>query len=127
MKLRLIDCPPFTTDKPSYEPGDCWYAREGPNGEYYWWSNHNRSVSPADSNYPEIAPEHAGKRPMVVVLPSGVTFCVHSPTYKAGKPGKAGWTVTGELPNVTVHPSINYGDPKSTFHWHGWLKDGVLK
>lgn len=35
------------------------------------------------------------------------------------------WTVTGEAPNLTVHPSINDTDPAAP--WHGWITDGMLK
>lgn len=63
---------------------------------------------------------------MIVVLPTGATFCLLSPTYKDGKAGPRGWTVTGDLPNVTVSPSIDYGEPDSDFHWHGHLKNGEL-
>jgi hypothetical protein len=63
---------------------------------------------------------------MIVVLPTGSTFCLQSPTYRDGKPGPAGWTVAGELPNVTVSPSINYGIEGSPYHWHGFLKNGVF-
>ena len=34
------------------------------------------------------------------------------------------WTVTGEAPNLTVHPSIDDRDPNRP--WHGWIRDGVL-
>ena len=120
MKLRLIDCPPFAQ---ALEPGDCWYARED-DGVFYWWADSPRTVTPAGHPYPEIAPEHAGKRPMIVVLPTGLAFCLHSPTYRDGKAGPSGWRVEGELPEVTVHPSINYGAEGTEFHWHGFIKAG---
>ena len=94
---------------------------------WFWWAEPSkRQVKPATSQYPEIAPEHTGKRPMIVVLPTGVAFCLHSPTYADGEPGKSGWKVTGELPKVTVQPSIDYGDPELHFHWHGFLKNGAF-
>jgi hypothetical protein len=34
------------------------------------------------------------------------------------------WTVTGEAPNITVHPSIDDRDPNRP--WHGWIRDGEL-
>jgi len=34
------------------------------------------------------------------------------------------WTVTGEAPNLTVHPSINDTDPNRP--WHGWVRAGEL-
>lgn len=58
----------------------------------------------------------------------GEQLCVMTPAglvniTQAGKPG--GWTVTGEAPNITMHPSLNVGEG-SDDHWHGWLRDGVL-
>lgn len=37
------------------------------------------------------------------------------------------WSVTGEAPNITVHPSVNYGDPPIPYGFHGWLQEGVIK
>jgi len=34
------------------------------------------------------------------------------------------WTVTGEAPKITVHPSIDDRDPRNP--WHGWIRDGEL-
>jgi hypothetical protein len=34
------------------------------------------------------------------------------------------WTVTGDAPNLTVHPSIDDRDPNRP--WHGWIRDGEL-
>jgi hypothetical protein len=34
------------------------------------------------------------------------------------------WAVTGEAPNLTVHPSINDLDERAP--WHGWIRDGAL-
>lgn len=93
---------------------------------YWWWSNHYRTVKPPSSPHADIAPEYADRRPMIVVLPTGVTHCLHSPFYRDGKKGNSGWKVEGILPNVTVHPSINYGTADSEFHWHGHIKNGVM-
>lgn len=35
------------------------------------------------------------------------------------------WTVTGEAPNLTVHPSIDDRDERAP--WHGWIRNGVLE
>lgn len=94
---------------------------------WYWWADHDRTVKPAGHQYAEIAPEHASTRPMIVVLPTGVAFCLHSPTFRDGKPGPSGWAVVGKLPNVTVTPSINYGTPESPTHWHGSILTGELR
>lgn len=127
VKLRLIEPParPVVQDGPWYthgyhlQPGDCWYLV--PDGEAW-------CMFPA---YPEIGtgpamPVHipevhrrAGVRPMAVVLPGeGGIHCLHTSPSSAPADG---WTVTGDLPNVTVHPSIDVHG-----RWHGWLRDGVL-
>lgn len=36
------------------------------------------------------------------------------------------WEVTGEPPNITVHPSINAGDNPGKGNWHGHIKDGEM-
>lgn len=60
---------------------------------------------------------------IVVKLPSGEEWLVDGPSYD--KDGKIyhqrGWTRTGELPLITVRPSIH------TRHYHGFLTNGVLK
>jgi hypothetical protein len=33
--------------------------------------------------------------------------------------------VTGEAPNLTVHPSINDLDERAP--WHGWIRGGFLE
>ena len=35
------------------------------------------------------------------------------------------WTVTGEAPKLTVHPSIDDRDPARP--WHGWIRAGFLE
>ena len=94
---------------------------------WYWWGEpHSRTVKPAGNEYAEIAPEHAGVRPMIVVLPGGGTFCLQSPTWQGGKPGPSGWKVSGTLPNVTVSPSIDHA-AGSASAWHGHITDGVFR
>lgn len=66
-----------------------------------------------------------GKRePIIVCLPNGAgVFCVDQcATGDEARRTRKGWTVTGEPPNLTVHPSIDAGA-----RFHGWLKDGVLE
>ena len=39
------------------------------------------------------------------------------------------WDVTGEPPNITVHPSINATGPdgeRGPGSWHGWIVDGEM-
>jgi hypothetical protein len=126
VRLRLIDPPRFAMDGSTFKPGDCWYARAGDGGVYYWWADSDRLVKPAGGDYADIAPEHAGCRPMLVALPNGGVHCLQTPAYRDGKPGPRGWTVTGNLPNVTVSPSINYGTPGTPWHWHGFITSGEM-
>ena len=62
--------------------------------------------------------ERKGKRVWVVTLPCGDPFWQGQTTTD----GQRVWTCTGEPPNVTVEPSINY-----VGLWHGFLKNGVLR
>lgn len=100
-----------------YSPGDCWYASRRADGHWYQYPDHDggRRVL--------IAPRHLGttQAPMLVVLPSGDLFCLQSPTIRDGQPTLKGWTVHGQLPRVTVKPSINL-----VGIWHGWLRNGTL-
>lgn len=69
----------------------------------------------------QVAPEHRDKRPVVVVLPNGVPWCIHAGTSRAG----SGWRVVGEPPRLTVAPSIDMRGGGATA-WHGWIRDGML-
>ena len=68
-----------------------------------------------------VAERMSKRRPLVVVLPSrsgrGAWLCVDC----AYDGSDHGWQVTGEPPNITVHPSINLGAI-----YHGWLQNGVI-
>ena len=106
-----------------FEVGDCWYATPGQGGVWFMHIDgdelHRTRLT--------IAPEHTNARPAIVVLPyvglpMGVPFCLHSPTLGPGGWGNAGWTVSGELPDVTVSPSIDVRG-----YWHGHLRAGVLE
>jgi hypothetical protein len=96
-----------------------WYAPamvEGDDEERAFWINHLFSV--------EYLRDWHGKRPpLVVVLPSGLPFCVdHRFSQHNGKKGpQPGWTVTGEAPHLTLTPSIN-----EVGRYHGFLTNGVL-
>lgn len=36
------------------------------------------------------------------------------------------WSVTGEWPKVTLSPSIGFGKLNGSYHWHGFLENGVF-
>jgi len=99
------------------EPGDMFYAN--------WLICENGNVHMASKQYNK---DWLGKRPpLVVILPNGSSFMVDSYYHNIeGNPEKEGWTVTGEAPNITLTPSINYSPSDRKFGYHGWLKNGVL-
>lgn len=53
-----------------------------------------------------------------ILLPGDCSYWC--PDFKASG-SESGWRVSGELPAITVHPSI---DAEGCYH--GWLRDGVL-
>lgn len=59
--------------------------------------------------------------PLLVIIPGPMMFCVDTMAWSNGIFYGDGWTVTGEAPNITMHPSINIGGT-----YHGWLQNGIL-
>lgn len=63
-----------------------------------------------------------GRTPFFVKLPDGYEFC---PYLRAWNPEQGhhgdGWRVTGELPHVTIEPSINV-----VGRYHGWIRNGII-
>ncbi len=57
-----------------------------------------------------------------VVLPNGALFDI----YGKMSDGSPGWTITGEFPNITAHPSINSHAHSSVQGWHGYITNGVM-
>lgn len=72
---------------------------------------------------PEYKRDWLGRRPpILVMLPSRCPWPIDRlATDNAGRMLASGWTVTGDPPAVTVHPSINLKG-----RWHGWIRDGVI-
>jgi hypothetical protein len=99
-------------DKKDLKPGDMFYAD--------WWLKEDGT--PVGYVSKQYIRDWLGKRPPIgVVLPNGQTFIVDMAYTLGDNPERNGWMVTGEPPNITVHPSINWVGV-----YHGWLKDGVL-
>lgn len=110
--LRLREIPEWGAD---LAPGDCWFA-VAVGTKWCMFTDPERGPIVGA----RVAPEHQSKRPVVVVLPNGVAWCVH-----AGTSGGSGWQVTGEPPRLTVTPSIDMkGGGRDA--WHGWIRDGRL-
>ncbi|HET7559244.1 MAG TPA: hypothetical protein VFK80_04730 [Limnochordia bacterium] len=103
IKCRMVD-----TKKAPKEPGDMWFGeatRLSAQYERDWQGN---------------------RRPLFVMLPSGIATCVDWAYFgRFETPDRQGWTVSGEPPNITVHPSILI-NPDSPNGYHGWLRDGIL-
>lgn len=114
IQCQLIDREALRERGQRPQPGDMWYAPyllEPENEEYahefltleYWRDWRDK------------------RPPLYVMLPDGYHFCVdaHASGVAATEPN-SGWMVTGEAPNITVHPSIDSGS------YHGYLQNGVL-
>lgn len=116
--VRVSDEPRVLLRQPRPVPGDVYEV--GPDevhehaGQYFAYGYRLSD---------EYVRDHLGKRlPLIVCLPNGELFCPDA-AYSAreGRPFGPGWTVTGEAPAITVHPSIN-----CVGRYHGWLHGGVL-
>lgn len=78
----------------------------------------NRWPRSLSDNYKSTA---QGKRaPLYVMTPAG-PFCVDQSQVVNGEFAGGGWYVSGEAPNITVSPSINFPG-----QYHGWLQNGLL-
>lgn len=55
-------------------------------------------------------------RVWAMMMPSGDEWLIYGPATGGGK-----WTVTGELPKITVHPSIH-----QIGSYHGFVRDGIV-
>ncbi len=99
---RLIAAPGSAREWLAVRPGDMWFVDDL--DEPYMRAAH-------------LAPEHDGKRALVVRLPGPVSF----PIYRAPSGGGDAWTVTGTPPAVTLRPSINCHGV-----YHGYITDGII-
>lgn len=104
-KLRFLD--KSTRDYPI--PGDMFYAP--------WMLKHESEETFA----PRYLAIKSQRPPIVVVLPSGQWWCVDQRAFNSerGWYGE-GWSVEGEIPDITCLPSIN------THAYHGMLERGIL-
>lgn len=100
------------------QAGDAWYLPAlvtGPHADYY--RQHLLS--------PEYLRDWDGVRPPIAVMcPDGTPWVVderYGRLDASGQRVKAGWTVTGKPPCLTVTPSINV-----VGRYHGWLIEGLL-
>lgn len=100
-------------DEPGTNIGDCWYA---PSMVEEYKNYYLKFLSI------EYMTQWFDKRaPIIIWLPPGLGFCIDEGYHDHNRWNEHGWTVTGELPNITVHPSIN-----CVGIYHGWIRDGIL-
>lgn len=104
-------------DQKPKQVGDAWYIPEfqikvGKDGRR-WWFGHVLT-----DDYERNKRGH--RQPIAVMLPSafgGIDFCVDSDATDGG----GGWQVSGDLPNLTVAPSINIYNI-----YHGFIQGGTI-
>lgn len=99
----------------AHDDSDAWEKRDTPGAcwtmETFLEPQNRHRLSP------EYLRDWDGKRPpLMICTPDGNWWMVDC----LSSNGVSGWTITGEPPNLTAHPSIGSSD------YHGWLKDGVL-
>jgi len=82
------------------------------------WDTEDGKLHPGDMYELD---ERNGKPWWVVVLPGDNHFPIHSLSSTDNKP----WDVTGEVPNITLRPSVNFR-PSSPKGWHGWITNGLI-
>lgn len=86
-----------------------------------WWGRYDHFGSE------EEKARYRRERALFVCLPAAAAFCVDGPSYHYDEQTKrmvygAGWTWTGEPPNISVTPSININNDE----WHGFIANGVF-
>jgi hypothetical protein len=111
-KCKLIDKEQDRASGTQPKVGDMWFSPQMVEGEHsQYYLDHILSD--------EYKRDWLGKRaPLWVVFPSGTWMCVDQ--QYSGSSG-AGWTVTGEAPDITVSPSINMVGV-----YHGFIQNGVI-
>lgn len=110
VSYQLVEVEPW----PDYEarrPGICWRVPlDWPVANSTYGEEYDFALSPEF---------RASGRDYVIkiVLPGGkgVWDCDH-----VSVDGASGWTITGELPNITASPSVDSGI------YHGFLRDGAF-
>lgn len=125
MKCRFINEEEFASlDKKRRKEGLSFLSSFGGGTMWYcpWYHDPNdpSDIADLESGHTRLfLSEHyirdwARIRPPIMVLcPNGSMWCVDQKSSNGN-----GWTVTGEIPNITAMPSIVVPG------YHGWLKDG---
>lgn len=109
--LRLVENP---TQEDKQTPGVVYFAP---------WAREGGRLSV------QYKRDWADKRdPICLVIPGYGAILLDAAYYPetSGQEGH-GWIVTGEVPKLTASPSLGIGrNAEGRWHYHGWLKDGVL-
>lgn len=105
-QCRLIE---YTPTKP-LEIGDSFFVNE-----------HLENAQALKHLSPNYLRDWQNKRRPLWVMTPGGCWCVDEKPFVSGKYQESGWTVTGEAPNITCSPSINFPG-----RYHGYLINGVL-
>lgn len=127
----------YRNDRRMFAPGTAWFqpfyfdplgefaAAKAAHPEWRQWRKNpmilarpsnlaNREGEPGNFLSPHYWRDWADKRaPIAVICPNGCEWEIDRWSSNGD-----GWTVTGELPNITCAPSIVCGD------YHGFLRDG---
>lgn len=93
-------------------------------GDMYFSENYSRDHASEFDRVlsPEYKRDWYGKRPPIFVMTPVGPWCIDAvSTDGNGNNNENGWTVTGEVPNITASPSINFPGI-----YHGWLQNGIL-
>lgn len=117
--LRLVDRAEQRRLGEVPQIGDVWFAYylvDDPAHEKFW--NARKS--------PEYVRDWEGKRPPIYIcLPGLKGGTVHWCPDEKSHGSEQGWTVTGDVPNLSISPSINYADVYHGFVTHGMITDDV--
>lgn len=127
--IRLIKYEKETSGS-TLQVGDAFYFTPPPgyddqadDDEGWYWPGHFATGERLSAQYRE---QHQSRRaPILVFLPGRTLFCVDGACWNTGPDNKivyhGGWTVSGDLPNISVSPSINI-----VGSYHGFITNGVI-
>jgi hypothetical protein len=115
--LRVVEFPMTPEERETLAPGDCWrvpltYAyRNGQTFEDIWGGK-------LSARFRQSGRDHV----IFVRLPGGFDWSPDLTESSDLQPGRPmGWAVVGDLPGITVHPSVN-----AVGFYHGFIADGVV-
>lgn len=128
-QIRLIQYTKETNGS-NLQIGDAFYFTPPPgyderkdDDEGWYWPGHFATGERLSQQYRDL--HQANRPPMLVFLPGRTLFCVDGACWNTGPDNKivyhGGWGVQGQLPLITLTPSINIGGS-----YHGFIRSGVI-